>query len=110
MPRAWIQFLEAAFEATEVGEPDLLPDGRVGHAKVRIGDSIVMIAQATESAPARPCVLFVFTDDVDGVYNAALRAGAASIVAPMDQPSGIRESAFYDPWDNRWWVARPSAS
>ena len=105
-----IQFLEAAFEATEVGERDLLPDGRVGHAKVRIGDSIVMIAQATESAPARPCVLFVFTDDVDGVYNAALRAGAASIVAPMDQPSGIRESAFYDPWDNRWWVARPSAS
>lgn len=105
-----IQFPEAALEATEVGERDLLPDGRVGHAKVRIGDSIVMIAQATESAPARPCVVFVFTDDVDSVHKTALGAGAASILAPADQPSGMRESAFYDPWDNRWWVARASAS
>lgn len=107
-----IHFLEATFEAKESGERDLLPDGRVGHAKVRIGDSIVMIAQSTESAPARPCVLFVFAENADAVYAAALAAGATSLDAPRAKPWGpdqpaqrLRESAFYDPWGNRWWVA-----
>lgn len=103
-----IGFVVATFEATEVGERDLLPDGRVGHAKVRIGDSIVMIAQASEAAPARPCVVFVFTDDPDAVHAAAVEAGASSILAPQDKSSGEREAAFHDPWNNRWWAVRPA--
>ncbi len=68
-----------------------------------------MIAQATQAAPARPCVLFVYTDDVDSVYRAALGAGAASMLDPTDQAWG-RGSAIHDPWDNRWWVATRSAT
>ena len=100
-----IEFLAAVFGATEHGQRELTPDNRVGHAEVCIGDSIVMISQASETMPARPCVLFVYTDDVVATYQAALSAGAVSIIEPTDQPWGDRVSGFNDPWNNRWWVA-----
>jgi PhnB protein len=100
-----IEFVVAVFGATEQGERELTPDGRVGHADVRIGDSVVMISDASEAYPARPSVMFAYTGGVDETCRTARAAGAASILEPTDQPWGDRVGGFYDPFGNRWWVA-----
>ena len=67
--------------------------------------SLVMLSEATAEYPARPCVHFVYLDDVDAVFQKALRAGATPIIEPSEQPWGDRVGGFHDPFDNRWWVA-----
>ena len=100
-----IGFLLTVLDGKEEGERELTSDGRIGHASVRIGDSIVMLSDASGAYPARPCVLFAYTDDVDETYRAALAAGAVSILEPTNQPWGDRVGGFHDPFDNRWWIA-----
>ena len=100
-----IAFLQAVFGGVEQGRRSLRPDGRVDHADVRIGDSLVMVSEASDRYPARPCVHFAYVDDVDATHRAALAAGAVSILAPAEQPWGDRVGGFVDPFDNRWWVA-----
>jgi hypothetical protein len=46
----------------------LRPDGRIDHADVRIGDSLVMLSEASEQYPARSCVHYVHVPDVDATY------------------------------------------
>ena len=99
-----IQFLVDVFGAKEI-ERELRSDGRIEHGEVRIGDSIVMLSEATERYPARPCVQFVYMDDVDATHRAGLAAGASSILEPADQSWGDRVGGFHDRFDNRWWVA-----
>ena len=99
-----IDFLVEVFGAAEQGR-SLRPDGRIDHGDVRIGDSLVMLSEASEAYPARPCVHFVYVQDVDATYRAALAAGATSILAPTEQSWGDRTCGFVDPFDNRWWVA-----
>lgn len=100
-----IAFLVGVFGGREQGSREVQPDGRIGHADVRIGDSLVMVSDASEAFPARPGVLFTYVDDVDATHGAALEAGATSILEPSDQPWGDRVGGFHDPFDNRWWVA-----
>jgi PhnB protein len=100
-----IEFLVAVFDGTEQGARELKPDGRIGHADVRIGDSLVMLSDSSEAHPARPCVLFAYTNDVDATYRAALAAGGTSILEPTGQTWGDRVGGFNDPFDNHWWVA-----
>jgi PhnB protein len=100
-----IAFLTEVFGATEEGERERTADGRIDHAEVRIGDSVVMLSGASEAYPPRPSVLFVYGDDVDAIHRAAVAAGAKSILTPTNQPWGDRVGGFHDPFDNRWWVA-----
>jgi PhnB protein len=99
-----IEFLVQVFGAVEQGR-SLRLDGHIDHADVRIGDSLVMLSEASEQYPARPCVHFVYVLDVDATYRAALVAGATSILKPTDQSWGDRVCGVVDPFDNRWWVA-----
>jgi PhnB protein len=99
-----IAFLTRVFGGTEI-ERELREDGRVDHGVVRIGDSIVMLSEASERYPARPSVHFAYVDDVDACHRTAVETGATSILEPADQPWGDRVGGFVDPFDNRWWVA-----
>jgi|SRR5215218_11084545 uncharacterized glyoxalase superfamily protein PhnB len=80
-----IHFLVQVFGAVEQGR-SLRPDGRIDHGDVHIGDSLVMLSEASERYPARPCVHFVYVPDVDATYRAALAAGATSILEPPNSP------------------------
>ena len=53
------------------------PEGKVGHAEVRIGDSIVMMGETSTSDQGIPMpgMLFLYVDDVDKTYRSALEAG-----------------------------------
>jgi PhnB protein len=100
-----IAFLGEVFDGVEQGQREIKPDGTIGHANVRIGDSVLMLSEASADYPARPCVHFAYVDNVDAVFRNALRAGAEAILEPAEQAWGDRVGGFHDPFDNRWWVA-----
>lgn len=95
-----ISFLQATFGA-EVLRKMTRPDGAIGHAEVRIGDSVVMLADAAPTAP----MLHVYVDDVDAAYARALEAGGTSLRAPEDQFYGDRSAGVVDAFGNQWWLA-----
>lgn len=80
-------------------------DGTVRHASVRIGDSVVMIADGSEQFPHFPIWLHIYVDDVDAVFGRALDHGGIAMDAPKDQADGDRRGAVRDPSGNIWWIA-----
>jgi len=100
-----IGFLRDVFEGAERGERDISAEGTIGHEEVEIGDSVVMLSEATPAYPPRPSVNFAYVADVDAVFGNALSAGATPILEPTLQPWGDRVAGFHDPFGNRWWVA-----
>jgi PhnB protein len=100
-----IRFLIDVFAGTERGEREISADGAIDHAEVQIGDSVVMLSEASAKYPARPCVHFVYVEDVDAVFQTAMSLGASPILTPTEQPWGDRVGGFHDPFGNRWWIA-----
>lgn len=99
-----IEFAKAAFGAREI-ERLAAPEGRIGHAELRIGDSVIMLADAHGGRDPMPCMLHVYVDDADATYQRALGAGATSVQAPADQFYGDRSGGVRDPCGNLWWIA-----
>ena len=73
-----IEFTEAAFGARELGHVPG-PDGGIGHAEVRIGDSVVMMFDAWAGWPDTRAFLRLYVADADATYARALAAGATSV-------------------------------
>ena len=69
-----MEFLKNVFGAEPLRRFDK-PDGTIMHAEVRVGDTVIMIADAGGAYPAFPVWLHVYVPDVDGVYRQALEAG-----------------------------------
>jgi PhnB protein len=99
-----IDFLEEVFDAQEV-ERLAAPGDRIGHAEVRIGDSLVMLADSHGEREPLQMMLHVYVDDADAVYQRALAAGATSVQAPADQFYGDRSGGVKDAFGNLWWIA-----
>ena len=99
-----IHFMKEAFGAQPVFEPMMRPDGKVMHAEFRIGDSVVMISEASERAQATSAMLYLYVPNVDAVYQKALKAGATSLMEPADQFYGDRSGGVRDPAGNRWHI------
>jgi PhnB protein len=109
---AAIDFYSSVLGATERMRMDG-PDGRIGHAEVAIGDSVVMLADENPDMNARgprsvggtPVSLMVYVEDVDDVFGRALEAGAKEMRPVEDQFYGDRLGAFEDPFGHEWNVA-----
>ena len=99
-----IDFTKQAFDAHERSRKTN-PDGTVMHAEVQIGDSVLMIADASDAFAAMPAMIHLYVADVDAAYKSALGAGAESMRKPADQPYGDRSAGVKDTWGNQWWVA-----
>lgn len=97
-------FIKQAFGAVETYR-SLQPDGRVKHAEFRIGNSMLMAAEAPEMA--MPCNLHLYIDDPDDFYFRALQAGGSSIMEPNNRPMGERLAGVRDPSGNMWWMSSP---
>ncbi|MCC5788375.1 MAG: VOC family protein [Opitutales bacterium] len=98
-----IEFLQKVFDAKLVERHDQ-PDGKIMHAEVRIGDSMMMISEACEEMGAMPSHLYFYVEDTDGTYQKALKAGSTSIMKPEDQFWGDRMGGVKDPWGNLFWI------
>jgi uncharacterized glyoxalase superfamily protein PhnB len=99
-----IRFMKEAFGAETAFEPMKRPDGKVMHAEFRIGDSIIMISDASERAKATSAMLHVYVPNVDAVYQKALKAGATSVTEPADMFYGDRTGGVKDPAGNQWHI------
>jgi PhnB protein len=87
-------------------------NGRVQHAEMQIGDSVLMMAdenpQIEAFAPAHyggsPVSLMVYVEHCDTTYHQALAAGAKSLREPADQFYGDRMAGVLDPFGYKWWI------
>ena len=95
-----IDFLKQVFNAQEE-EVYKGPDGRVVHAELAIGDSILMLSDANPEFPALPAMTNVYTEDVDAAYKRVLKAGTTSLREPSNQFYGDRSAGVKDVHGNQ---------
>jgi uncharacterized glyoxalase superfamily protein PhnB len=100
-----IEFLKKAFGAEPSFEPMTRPDGKIMHADFKIGDSHVMIGEASDQHPAMPAMIHLYVPNVDAVYQRAVSAGGTSMMEPKDQFYGDRGGSVKDPSGNHWYIA-----
>jgi PhnB protein len=107
-----IAFYEKVLGATERMRIPM-PDGKIGHAELTIGDGLIMLADefpdrdvlGPKAIGGTPVTISVYVEDVDAVHRRALAAGARELRPPTDQFYGDRASWFQDPWGHRWGIA-----
>jgi uncharacterized glyoxalase superfamily protein PhnB len=100
-----IAFAKEVFDAKELFPPMKREDGTIMHAEVRIGDSAVMMGEASGASGPIPAMLYLYVDDVDATYRKAVQAGATSVSEPKNQFYGDRSAAVKDAAGNLWYVA-----
>jgi PhnB protein len=99
-----IAFLEKGFGA-RVLRCHRAPNGSVANAELRIGDSMVMVAEGRPGTEPAPAQLYLYVDDTDAWYRRAIEAGGTSLLEPVDQFYGDRNAGVNDPSGNSWWIA-----
>ena len=103
VPNAYgfIDFMKIVFGATE---QLLVPrgEGVIMHGELRIGDGVIMFADATEQFTGRPAGIFIYVENVDETYKKALAAGASSAMEPQKMDYGYT-CGFKDVFGNDWW-------
>jgi PhnB protein len=89
------------------------PGDKIGHAEIEIGDSVVMLSdefpemgvRSPKTIGGTPVTISVYVEDVDAVFDEAVKAGATALRAVEDQFYGDRLGQFEDPFGHRWSVA-----
>jgi PhnB protein len=89
------------------------PDGKVGHAEIEIGDSVIMLADehpemdalGPKTVGGTPVSIHVYVEDADGAFERAIEAGAKALRAVEDKFYGDRSGSFEDPFGHHWHVA-----
>lgn len=103
--RGTIDFLTKVFDAVEL-RAFADEAGGIMHAEVRIGDTVVMVADA---APphwlAAPSHVHVYVQDVDATYRRALEAGATSVQEPVKKEDADKRGGVKDAGGTTWWIA-----
>ena len=109
-----IDYYKKVFGATETVRMDM-PDGKVGHAELKIGNSHIMLAdenpnmgQGYSSAAtigASPVSLYVYIPDVDRIVERAVAEGAKLLRPVQDQFYGDRSGFIQDPFGHLWGIA-----
>jgi PhnB protein len=105
-----IEFYKKAFNASEVMRLTM-PDGNIGHAELRIGDSALMLGTPCDQGPlsnpqqAVSIGLHLYVTDVDQSFQQALDAGAQSVSEVKDQFYGDRSGTLRDPFGHLWFLA-----
>jgi PhnB protein len=109
---AAIDFYKQVFGATEALRLTG-PDGRIGHAELKIGTSRLMLADehpemdflGPNGRGGTPVTIHLYVEDADAVFSAAVAAGAAELRPLCDQFYGDRSGAVTDPWGHIWSIA-----
>lgn len=97
-----IDFLITVFDAVDLGRMTD-DEGRIGHAEVRIGDSVVLMFDVPDWPPT-PGFLRVYVTDVQAVHDRAVAAGGTSVTLPTHVFWGDRIARVTDPYGNLYWL------
>jgi len=109
---AALDFYKKAFGATELFRM-AGPDGRIGHAEIRIGDSQIMLADevpgmgyvSPQTLGGSPVSLMLYVPDVDQLFQQAIAAGATAQRPVQDQFYGDRSGTLKDPLGHVWTIS-----
>lgn len=107
-----ITFYHQAFGAEELFRLPM-PDGKIGHAEIKIGNSPIMLAEpypnmgynCPQALGGTPVSLALYVEDVDTVFDRAVFAGAKTERPVQDQFYGDRSGTVLDPFGHRWTIA-----
>ena len=108
-----LEFYKKALDANEVYRSKM-PDGRIMHAMIQVGDSFVMMADEFPDMGAvgpstlggTSTALHIYTDDADKLFTQAVEAGATPIMPLNDMFWGDRYGQIQDPYGHRWAIAK----
>ncbi|MDQ7876979.1 VOC family protein [Microbacterium sp. QXD-8] len=81
-------------------------DGLIGHAEIRVGDTVVLAFDRRPEWPAMPSLLRVWVPDADAAFGRAIERGAAVVTELGDNAFGQRGGRVKDPLGNIWWVTQ----
>jgi PhnB protein len=106
-----LDFYKAAFGATELMRHEM--GGMIGHAEVRIGDSVVMLADefpqmgavSPKTLGGTPCGLCIYLTHVDAAVEKAVKAGCTVERPLQNQFYGDRSATLIDPFGHKWTLA-----
>jgi len=111
---AAIDFYCSVFGGTEIMRMDE-PGGKIGHAEVKVGTAVIMLADehpdigalAPKTVGGTPVQILLYVEDVDKIYAAAIEAGATPLGegGVSDQFYGDRVGQFLDPFGHKWHIA-----
>lgn len=107
-----IEFYKQAFGAKEISRMGG-PGGKIGHAELKIGDSMVMLSdempgtgnRSPKSLGGSPVSMFLYVENVDSVFDQAVKAGAKADMPPQDMFWGDRFGKLTDPFGHSWALA-----
>ncbi|MEU9155806.1 VOC family protein [Streptomyces sp. NPDC048417] len=100
---AFLDFVTGAFGGEEMARVPT-EDGLIGHAEIRVGDTVVLAFDRHADWPAMPSLLRVFVDDADEAFARAVAVGGQIVTALADDAFGQRGGRIRDPFGNIWWV------
>ena len=108
-----IEFYKQAFGAEVRGGVAKGPDGKVMHAELKIGDSVIMLtdeypefgSKSPQSIGDSGMGLHIYLDNVDAAFDRAVKAGASVEMPVMDQFWGDRYGKLKDPFGHKWSMA-----
>ena len=110
-----IEFYQRAFGAKERSRMPA-PDGKIAHAELEIGNSVVMVSDPFPQATAKPpkelggtsASIFMYVENVDEVFRQAIDVGATPTMEPEDMFWGDRFAVVVDPFGHRWMISAPA--
>jgi len=116
-PERAIEWYQDVFDARLVGEPIIMDDGRIGHAELRVGDTVFMLAgEFPEEQHLAPTTLggstvglMLHVPDADATYANAVERGATPL-RPIAESYGARQGTLRDPFGHRWFIATALAA
>lgn len=100
----FVAFMVDVFGA-KVVEQLIQADGKIGHTELRIGESMIMLGEASAARQATPVMLHLYVEDVDAAFARAVRAGAKILSPPTLQFYGDRAGGLIEPSGNTLWIA-----
>jgi len=109
---AAIEWYTQNFDARLVSDPIIVDDGRVGHAELRVGDTVFMLAgeypeedhYSPQTLGASTAAFQIYVPDADETYERAVANGATAL-RPLAEQYGARQGTLRDPFGHRWFIA-----
>ena len=105
---AFLAFTKKVFNATEQLIVPGEGDRTIMHGEIRIFDAVIMFAQRPEGYADRAAGMYIYVENVDSVYELALKNNAKTLHAPLKQDYGYT-AGFEDPFGNQWWIVEPES-
>jgi PhnB protein len=99
-----LDFVATAFGGDELARVPL-EDGSIGHAEIRVGDTVLLAFDQRPGWPGMPSLVRVFVDDADATMSGAVAAGARVVTESGAQAFGQRGGRVRGPFGNIWWIS-----